>query len=168
MASVGDDIAIDPVQRAIERMRAIYRNWTRETTVAQIRSDWDAAFVNSGALSWIASQASKPGRPSSHAWLLHASTEWSRAHLEDGRERVAKSLLAEAKRLRGVGAVNAKSVRVHRWRHALANEPLETGAFCFEERRLAIAGDWCAGSRVEGAFLSGLEAGERIAELQGR
>ena len=45
MASVGDDIAIDPVERAIERMRAIYRNWTRETTVAQMRSDWDAAFA---------------------------------------------------------------------------------------------------------------------------
>lgn len=45
MASAGDDIAIDPVEHAIERMRAIYRNWTRETTVAQMRSDWDAAFA---------------------------------------------------------------------------------------------------------------------------
>ncbi|WP_050627696.1 alpha/beta hydrolase [Bradyrhizobium viridifuturi] len=45
MASAGDDIAIDPVERAIERLRAIYRNWTRETTVAQMRSDWDAAFA---------------------------------------------------------------------------------------------------------------------------
>ncbi|MHC2464395.1 alpha/beta hydrolase [Bradyrhizobium embrapense] len=44
MASGGDDIAIDPVERAIERLRAIYRSWTRDTTVAQMRSDWDAAF----------------------------------------------------------------------------------------------------------------------------
>ncbi|WP_050401534.1 alpha/beta hydrolase [Bradyrhizobium embrapense] len=44
MASAGDDIAIDPVERAIERLRAIYRSWTRDTTVAQMRSDWDAAF----------------------------------------------------------------------------------------------------------------------------
>lgn len=45
MVNAGDDIAIDPVERAIERLRAIYRNWTRETTVAQMRSDWDAAFA---------------------------------------------------------------------------------------------------------------------------
>ena len=45
MASASDDIAIDPVERAIERLRVIYRSWTRETTVAQMRSDWDAAFA---------------------------------------------------------------------------------------------------------------------------
>ncbi|QIG97976.1 MULTISPECIES: alpha/beta hydrolase [unclassified Bradyrhizobium] len=45
MSSAGDDIAVTPVDRAIERLRAIYRNWTRETSVAQMRSDWDAAFA---------------------------------------------------------------------------------------------------------------------------
>lgn len=45
MASTGDDIAITPVDRAIERLRAIYRGWTRDTSVAQMRSDWDLAFA---------------------------------------------------------------------------------------------------------------------------
>ena len=124
---------------------------------------WDAAFVNTGALSWIASQASKPGRPSAHAWTLHASPDWSRDHLEDDHESVAEALLAEATSLKGAAAVRCESASAHRWRYALAGEPLKTGAFWFPELRLAIAGDWCAGSRIEGAFLSGLEAGERIA-----
>ncbi|MGY3484037.1 monoterpene epsilon-lactone hydrolase [Bradyrhizobium sp. USDA 4011] len=45
MASTGDDSAITPVDRAIKRLRAIYRGWTRDTSVAQMRSDWDAAFA---------------------------------------------------------------------------------------------------------------------------
>lgn len=45
MASTADDIAITPVDRAIERLRAIYRGWSRDTSVAQMRSDWDAAFA---------------------------------------------------------------------------------------------------------------------------
>lgn len=45
MASTGDDIAITPVDRAIEHLRAIYRGWTRDTSVAQMRRDWDAAFA---------------------------------------------------------------------------------------------------------------------------
>ncbi|WP_420966343.1 alpha/beta hydrolase [Bradyrhizobium sp. B120] len=45
MASTSGDIAITPVDRAIERLRAIYRGWTRETSVAQMRSDWDDAFA---------------------------------------------------------------------------------------------------------------------------
>ncbi|MCC8979213.1 alpha/beta hydrolase [Bradyrhizobium acaciae] len=45
MASAEDDIAVTPVDRAIERLRAIYRGWTRETSMAQMRSDWDRAFA---------------------------------------------------------------------------------------------------------------------------
>jgi epsilon-lactone hydrolase len=45
MTQVGDDIAAKPVERAIERIRAVYRNWNRNTSVGQMRSDWDAAFA---------------------------------------------------------------------------------------------------------------------------
>ncbi|MGY3447291.1 alpha/beta hydrolase [Bradyrhizobium sp. USDA 4473] len=43
--SGADDIALTPVDRAIARLRAIYRGWSRETSVAQMRSDWDNAFA---------------------------------------------------------------------------------------------------------------------------
>ena len=44
MARSAQDIAPAPINRAIARIRAVYRNWNRDTTVAQMRSDWDAAF----------------------------------------------------------------------------------------------------------------------------
>ena len=44
MARSAQDIAPAPIDRAIARIRAVYRNWNRDTTVAQMRSDWDAAF----------------------------------------------------------------------------------------------------------------------------
>ncbi|PDT78859.1 alpha/beta hydrolase [Bradyrhizobium sp. C9] len=49
MGTAGDDIAITPVDRAIERLRAIYRGWSRDTSMAQMRSDWDAAFSGGSA-----------------------------------------------------------------------------------------------------------------------
>ena len=44
MARAGEDIATAPIDLAIERIRAVYRSWNRDTTVAQMRGDWDAAF----------------------------------------------------------------------------------------------------------------------------
>ncbi len=44
MAEAGGDIALAPIDRAIARIRAVYRGWNRDTIVAQMRSDWDAAF----------------------------------------------------------------------------------------------------------------------------
>jgi acetyl esterase/lipase len=44
MTAPVDDIALLPVDRVIARIGDIYRNWTRETPVARMRSDRDDAF----------------------------------------------------------------------------------------------------------------------------
>jgi renalase len=125
-------------------------------------TEWDAAFVNEGALAWVCNQAAKPGRPTAPAWVLHATSEWSRAHLETDAEKVVDELLDAARLLPGAAKVQAEFAQAHRWRYSRANQPLDRGALWFEQYRLALAGDWCAGSRVEGAFLSGIAASHRI------
>jgi len=133
--------------------------WALMTVLDQeLLADWDAAFVNQGALGWICSQATKPGRPAASAWVLHANPEWSQDHLERNAEEVAALLLEAALSLPGATQARAQYTRAHRWRFALAARPLEQGALWFDRYGLALAGDWCAGSRVEGAFLSGAAA----------
>jgi epsilon-lactone hydrolase len=49
MARTGEDIATAPIDLAIARIRAVYRGWNRDTSVAQMRTDWDTAFGSSTA-----------------------------------------------------------------------------------------------------------------------
>jgi epsilon-lactone hydrolase len=44
MTRAREDVAANPVDLVIDRIRAVYRSWSRETTIAQMRADWDAAF----------------------------------------------------------------------------------------------------------------------------
>jgi Esterase/lipase len=44
MASEAGHVAATPVDRAIARIRGVYKGWSRNTSVSQMRSDWDAAF----------------------------------------------------------------------------------------------------------------------------
>lgn len=129
---------------------------------APLLGDLDAAFVNTGPLSWVASQAARPGRPDARAWVLHATPGWSEENLGREPDRVCERLTDAARALPGAAAVAVSFARAHRWRYSIAREPLEVGALWVPERRLVIAGDWCAGSRVEGAFLSGAAAAGRI------
>ena len=128
-------------------------------------SDYDAAFVNQGPLSWLARQASRPGRSDEEAWVLHAGPEWSREHLDDEPGTIRDLMLRAALDIPVAQPCDTTFTALHRWRYALARKPLEKGAIWFEEQRLAFAGDWCHGSRVEGAFLSGAAAAERILAL---
>jgi predicted NAD/FAD-dependent oxidoreductase len=123
---------------------------------------WDGLFVNEGPLAWLAAQAGKPGRSSAHAWVLHAAPDWSEAHLEDPVDQVCMALLDAAGRLPGAQQVEIEYATAHRWRFAQAREPLAAGALDFPDRGLVLAGDWCHGSKVEGAFLSGIAAAVRL------
>lgn len=122
---------------------------------------FDGGFVDGGPLSWIARNGSKPGRPDAEAWVVHASTAWSAAHLEDDDGGVEGALLdafAEAVGRRPEPVFRA----VHRWRFAQPPTPLPVRCLVDAAARVAACGDWCGGPRVEGAFLSGLAAADSL------
>lgn len=124
--------------------------------------DFDGALVHHAALAWISRDCSKPGRPARETWVLHATPAWSRAHLEDTPEAVSALLLAELAVVTGQPVPAPAFVAAHRWRYALPAEPLHDRCLFDASSNLVACGDWCGGPRVEGAFLSGMAAADRI------
>lgn len=126
---------------------------------------FDAAFVNTESpLSWVANNSSKPGRDGG-AWLVHAGAHWSRAHLEGEFDELASRLTEAFGELLESELPPTRVRAAHRWRYAQVADRYDEGAIVDPERRLAIAGDWLAGSRIEGAWTSGRKAGQAIAEM---
>ncbi len=120
-----------------------------------------------GPLSWVARNSSKPGREGPETWVLHASPDWSEAHIEESPEQALTMLVAAfAEAVRATIPAPRLAI-AHRWRYALPLKLLEVR--CLFDPLLAIGacGDWCAGPRVEGAYLSGCAIAERILEWAG-
>lgn len=131
------------------------------TLEAPVPLEFDGLFIRSGGLSWAARDSSKPGRRPGERWVLHGSPAWTREHLEEPPEEVAPRLLAEFHQATGVELVAREAV-AHRWRYALPSPPLEEGCLFDARLGLGACGDWCAGPRVEGAFLSGMALAGRL------
>jgi predicted NAD/FAD-dependent oxidoreductase len=123
-----------------------------------VTSRFDAAFVSGSPLGWIARNGSKPKRDRTEAWVLHATREWSAAHSDDRSDTVGPFLLEAFADLIRDGLPRPFFLAAHRWREAVADPPLSAGALHDEELGVSICGDWCVGSRIEDAFLSGLAA----------
>ncbi len=107
-----------------------------------------------GAIDWASRNSAKPGRVGLEAWVLHATPDWSRAHLEDEPDTVQAALLAMLAAEAGGAPVQTLSASVHRWRYARSGGSGD-GMLWDPSRRIGVCGDWLLGPRVESAFLSG-------------
>lgn len=114
-----------------------------------------------GPIGWAARNNAKPGRASEECWVVQASPEWSRAHLEEDAETVAAALLAELAEANGGPLPRQLGATAHRWRFARSGTAGEE-ALWDAEQRIGVCGDWLIGPRVEAAYMSGLLLAEAV------
>ena len=135
---------------------------------SKLEVPWDGAFVHNSPLSWVARNSSKPGRSGqSDCWVLHASPEWSAAHIEAAPDTAARLLLDAFSSAIAQQLPPDSHLTAHRWRHSHGSDADDRRMLFDPEVGLAVCGDWLAGGRVEGAFLSGVSAAEAICDSQG-
>jgi predicted NAD/FAD-dependent oxidoreductase len=121
-----------------------------------------------GPLTWAACDSSKPGRPPGpHCWVVHASVDWSRAHLEADAVEVAQLLLHEFATATGARLPAPLHAQAHRWRLALVEQPLGLPCIVDEEIAAGACGDWCIAPRVEAAFESGRALAHSLLSMVG-
>ena len=114
-----------------------------------------------GPIGWAARNNAKPGRANEECWVIQASPEWSRAHLEEDAETVAAALLAELAEANGGPLPRQLGATAHRWRFARSGTAGEE-ALWDAEKRIGVCGDWLIGPRVEAAYMSGLLLAEAV------
>ena len=128
-----------------------------------VTKQWSGAFLHGSFLSWAARNSTKSRRPAATEDLvIHANPDWSTQHLERDPQQVADDVLREFWRVSGLEPLTPTRLQSHRWRYAIPVEPIAHGCFVDDTRSIIACGDWAAGSRVEGAFMSGLAAAGRI------
>jgi len=148
------------VERALPR--EMQPTWTLMVQwPAEIAIPFDAAFIEHPALSWM--MRAPRGE---NAWTIHSTHQWAEPRLQTDREQIAADLLREVSSLLEIGEVDPLFRRAHRWSFAAPTRPPREfpRSLVEAEERLALAGDWCVGPRVEGAYLSGVDAAEQLLE----
>lgn len=124
---------------------------------------WDGAWVDDPMIAWIGRESSKSGRGAGlDDWVVHATAEWTREHLDLAPEAVQQALWGRLVELSPVELSDPVTHKMHRWMYATTdmegNRRFGDGlGYGWDEvRRLGVCGDWCASPHgVEGALNSG-------------
>lgn len=163
MARASKDIATAPIDLAIARIRAVYCNWSRDTSVAQMRSDWDTAFGGSAATvtlehvsaggvegEWIA----PVNAPADKAILYFHGGGFRIGSVTSHRDLIARIALASGCR---VLAINYRLAPENRFPAAL-EDALAAYRWMLgrglEPRNVAFAGDSAGGNLALAAMLA--------------
>lgn len=163
LKNVTGDVSELPQSSSITTKSEMKSCWTMMVHFPHQSSfKFDAAFINQEAIAWIARNSTKPKRTGLDYWTVHASPDWSDAHLELEKEDVSQKLLGCMHEL-GFNTADAQ-VTMHRWRYASGGlEPMIEYHYS-ASNGLGFCGDWLHGGRVEGAWLSGMKLAKRISD----
>ncbi len=119
--------------------------------------------LDQGPVEWIADNTQKGVSTGAAALTIHARADFSRQYLEAPQDDVARLLLEGAETWFGG---DVATWQLHRWRYSKpVHGERPPCLFTSQPAPLAIAGDAFGGSRLEGAFLSGFAAAERISAV---
>lgn len=140
---------------------------------AQAAPTWRGISVedDTQALSWLACDSSKRGtvtQPLAETsaelsveketvLTLHGSPAFSERYLETPEEAIAQMLEVAA----SLGFSTPRWTELHRWRYAKVTEPYNA-PYLKDDDTLFFCGDWCGGTKLEAAYLSGLEVADAM------
>ena len=148
------DVAPDLASRAGAAVSAPC--WTVMVAFSQPVAAQADCWRGEGAIGWAARNNAKPGRSGPESWVLQATPDWSRRHLDAHPDEVADDLIAALSSEFGVGVPAPIGIAAHLWRFA-RSAPAGPGALFDRGRGLGLCGDWLIGPRVESAWLSGAD-----------
>lgn len=127
---------------------------------------WKAlTFVNDTVLAWIGLDSSKRPHAQQPHFVLQSSADFAQLHLESADLYPAGQHMLQhaAQNLASPWLENPDWMQVHRWRYAFPKSSWQK-AFLKAATPLPLlcCGDWCGGSLVESAMLSGIAAAVEI------
>jgi len=128
-----------------------------------------------GPIGWATYEPVRPGASQTAALTLHATADFSKAHLEAMPADICNQLLAAFAEQQNVPLPHPSYLTAHRWRYAKVDRacsPDDLFHITDECSSIIVAGDWHPaqgddgrsgkGTRAEDAFLSGLRAARQL------
>ncbi|CAE7353311.1 unnamed protein product [Symbiodinium natans] len=124
------------------------------------------AFVKDSPISLVLNDSSRATQDGAkvEAWVAQTSTEWAAQCIKDAmpEAEVCAVLLRELSRILGKELPPVQHQKALTWAYGDMDYKLPEGHAWDATKRLALAGDWCYNGRVEGAWLSGHHAAQKV------
>lgn len=126
------------------------------------KPNFDAALVVNEDINWITITEKIKSNHTYFNLLINTSYDFAENNSEQCKEKISKYLVERSSDILGMKLSNFQHQALHFWRYAMSEKKNNYGSFVDNSLRVVVCGDWCMNGRVEGAFLSALNASKKI------
>ena len=166
----GADLLAEAAPQTVEFLRSLQMDPCLAVAASFPRRElaWRGIQSDDTTVSWIGHDTSK--RADLHdgktVVVIHASAAFSRENYGTSEEDVVRKMLSQASEMAGTDLSSPEDCFLQRWRYAQPASAPRGNEACMsfdEPAPLVLAGECFAGGKIEGAWLSGLAAGQLAA-----
>lgn len=123
--------------------------------------NFDTATLFNNDIAWISKNNSKPARPQNLSLVLNSSYEFAKKNIYSSKNTIFQKLLHKSCKL--INSPTEPDVKfLHKWNFVEAKKHPKDNCFIDTRQKIAVCGDWCVNSRVEGGFLSARDLAYQI------
>ena len=125
---------------------------------------FDIASIHDEDIAWIAVNNSKPERNKKYSLLVNSSYDFAKKNSNQANDKVLDHMLSLTSKILNKDLSDSILTTLHQWRFVEAYKHPSEDYFIDPNLRIAVCGDWCVDSRVEGAFTSAYKLSQVLLE----
>ena len=126
------------------------------------QAPWDGAFIKNSLLGWIGFNNSKLKRPLRLSLVAQTNYDWAFENMNRSDNEIKSQVANEIRRIMLDDQLIFDQFELKRWANAVISQPLGEDFLIDKEQSIAIAGDWCVGSKIESSFKSAMNLTRKL------
>ena len=124
--------------------------------------DFDTALFLDEDVQWLSIRKKIIENKKYYNLLINSSYNFAEKNVNGNKDKISDYLIKQVSDIIKYELNNYEHKALHFWKYAMSEKNYNLGSLLDENLKVVVCGDWCMNGRVEGGFLSALDAANKL------
>ena len=124
--------------------------------------DFDTALFLDEDVQWLSIRKKILNNKKYYSLLINSSYNFAEKNVNGSKDKISDYLIKQVSDTLKYELNNYEHKALHFWKYAMSEKNYNLGSLLDENLKVVVCGDWCMNGRVEGGFLSAVDAANKL------
>ena len=124
--------------------------------------DFDTALFLDEDVQWLSISKKILEKKKYYNLLINSSYNFAEQNINGNKDKISDYLIKQVSDILKCELNNYEHKALHFWKYAISEKNNNLGSLLDDNLKVIVSGDWCMNGKVEGGFLSGKDAVNKL------